>query len=161
MCEKISKKWDNAELNAIKDWFDSGKSFQQIDEMNNFPSGTLYTLVNAIPDYKGRRSSIKKWLGKMLPNMSKIVLQIPEQPKPKARKTAKRMKKKTSLHKDVTDCDKVERQLLRELDEARKKIACLEARQAKDSLMRDFLEGQLKEYRKLVKPSDSKKSNTK
>lgn len=71
------------------------------------------------------------------------------------------MTKKPSLHTSVADSDKIERQLLRELDEARRKIARLEAQQTKDQLRRDFLEGQLEEYRKLVKPSQSKKSNTK
>lgn len=59
------------------------------------------------------------------------------------------------------DSDKIERQLLRELDEARRKIVRLEGQQSKDQLRRDFLEGELEEYRKLVKPSQSKKSNTK
>ncbi|MBD5358758.1 MAG: hypothetical protein HDR88_17510 [Bacteroides sp.] len=50
---------------------------------------------------------------------------------------------------------------MRELEETRKRITRLEAQHKKDSLHRDFLEGQLDEYRKLVKPSQSKKSPTK
>ncbi len=38
------------------------KSFSQIDEEYNFAVGTLFTIVNAIPDYRGTRSSISKWL---------------------------------------------------------------------------------------------------
>lgn len=71
------------------------------------------------------------------------------------------MTRKTSLHESMTDSDKVERQLMRELEEARKKIARLEAQQKKDLLRRDFLEGQIEEYKKLVKPSQSKKLPTK
>ncbi len=69
------------------------------------------------------------------------------------------MPKKTSLPK--SDSDKIERQLRRELDEALSKVARLEALQRKDAIRREFLEEQLVEYRKLVKPSQSKKSNTK
>ncbi len=42
-------------------WHSSGKSFSQIDEEYNFAVGTLFTIVNAIPDYRGTRSSISKW----------------------------------------------------------------------------------------------------
>lgn len=64
------------------------------------------------------------------------------------------MTKKTSLPK--SDNDKVEQQLRRELDEALRKVARLEAQQKKDDIRREFLEEQLIEYRKLVKPSQSK-----
>ena len=69
------------------------------------------------------------------------------------------MSKKTSLNK--SDKDNIEQQLRRELDEALRKVARLEALQKKDAIRREFLEEQLIEYRKLVKPSQSKKSNTK
>ena len=78
---------------------------------------------------------------------------MPEKPKKKKRPVTK----KTSLPKN----DKVEQQLRRELDEALRKVARLEAQQKKDDIRREFLEEQLVEYRKLVKPSQSKKSNTK
>ena len=59
------------------------------------------------------------------------------------------------------DKDEIEQRLRQELDEALKKVAFLEAIQKKDAIRREFLEEQLVEYRKLVKPSQSKKSNTK
>lgn len=157
MSEKNQKTWNKTEISLVKAWYDSGKGFSQLDEENNLASGTFYNIVNSIPDYKGSRRSIGKWLrrhGQMEP------AQTGQTPKPTPKKK-KSMTKKTSLHTSVTDSDKIERQLMRELEEARKKIARLEAQQAKDLLRRDFLEGQLEEYRKLVKPSQSKKSNTK
>ena len=75
----------------------------------------------------------------------------PEKPQNKRRPVTK----KTSLPK--SDNDKVEQQLRRELDEALRKVARLEAQQKKDVIRREFLEEQLIEYRKLVKPSQSKK----
>lgn len=72
------------------------------------------------------------------------------------------MTKKTSLpNKKENEQDKIERQLRKELEDALKKVARLEAQQKKDDLKREFLEEQLIECRKLVKPSQSKKSNTK
>lgn len=157
MNEKIKKFWDNSEIMAVKSWYDSAKGFDQIDRENNFPPGTLFKLVNSIQDYKGTRCSIGKWLRNELRQMESR--QTP--PVKTSSRRRKKMHKKTSLHTAVTDQDRIERQLMRELEEARKKIARLEARQKKDSLRRDFLEGQLEEYRKLVKPSQSKKSHTK
>lgn len=157
MSEKIKKSWNKTEIGLIKAWYDSGKGFAQLDEENNLAFGTLYNIVNSIPDYKGTRRSVSKWLRSQVANE-------PVEQKPTRKSSSKKKKsmtKKTSLHASVTDSDKVERQLMRELEEARKKIARLEAQQAKDQLRRDFLEGQLEEYRKLVKPSQSKKSNTK
>lgn len=156
MSEKIKKSWDNTEINLVRSWYDSGKGFFQIDAENNLPSGTLYNIVNSIPDYKGTRRSIGKWLRRQ----SQTTQAISEKPTKPSSKKKKSMTKKTTLHTSVSDSDKIERQLMRELEEARKKIARLEAQQAKDLLRRDFLEGQLEEYRKLVKPSQSKKSNT-
>ena len=157
MSEKIKKSWDDTEISLVRAWHDSGKGFSQLDEDNNLPSGTLYNMVNSIPDYKGTRRSIGKWLRQQ--NAAKPVEAAKPTKTPSRKK--KSMTKKTSLHTSVTDSDKIERQLIRELEEARKKIARLEAQQAKDMLRRDFLEGQLEEYRKLVKPSQSKKLNTK
>lgn len=156
MSEKIKKSWDDTEIRLIKAWYESGKGFSQLDEENNLECGTLYKIVNSIPDYKGSRRSIGKWLRRHgLTEPAKE----PQSTKTTSNKK-KSMTKKPSLHTIVTDSDKIERQLMRELEEARKKIARLEAQQAKDQLRRDFLEGQLEEYRKLVKPSQSKKSNT-
>ncbi|MDE6578604.1 MAG: hypothetical protein K2K58_10595, partial [Muribaculaceae bacterium] len=104
----------------------------------------------AIPDYRGTRCSLGKWLRRM-----DIKAASSDEPKKKKRP----MSKKSSLRK--SDKDKIERQLRRELDEALKKVARLEALQKKDAIRREFLEEQLVEYRKLVTPSQSKKSNTK
>lgn len=158
MSEENQKNWNKTEISLIKAWYDSGKGFSQLDNENNLPSGTLYNIVNSIPDYKGTRRSVGKWLRKQIPTES-VPVGSPDA-KTKSRKK-RSMPKKASLHTSVTDSDKIERQLMRELEEARKKIARLEAQQAKDHLRRDFLEGQLEEYRKLVKPSQSKKSSTK
>ena len=62
MCEENKKFWDESQISAINAWHSSGKSFSQIDEEYNFAVGTLFTIVNAIPDYRGTRSSISKWL---------------------------------------------------------------------------------------------------
>ena len=110
----------------------------------------LFKLVNAIPDYRGTRCSLGKWLRRM-----DIKAASADEPKKKKRP----MSKKSSLRK--SDNDKIEQQLRRELDEALKKVARLEALQKKDAIRREFLEEQLVEYRKLVTPSQSKKSNTK
>ena len=115
----------------------------------NLPCGTLYKIVNDIPDYRGTRRSLGKWLRRMGATTA-----TPERPKKKKRP----VNKKTSLPQ--SDSEKIEKQLRRELDEALKKVACLEALQKKDAIRREFLEEQLVEYRKLVKPSQSKKSNT-
>ena len=65
MCEENKKFWDESQISAINAWHSSGKSFSQIDEEYNFAVGTLFTIVNAIPDYRGTRSSISKWLRRM------------------------------------------------------------------------------------------------
>ena len=51
MSEEIKKFWDNAEILAVKAWYESTKGFEQIDRENNFAVGTLYRLVNSIQDY--------------------------------------------------------------------------------------------------------------
>ena len=142
MSEEIKKIWDDGELAAVRAWYD------QVEREINLPSGTLFKLVNEIPDYRGTRRSLGKWLRRM-----GAITAMPEKPKKKKRPVTK----KTSLPKN----DKVEQQLRRELDEALRKVARLEAQQKKDDIRREFLEEQLVEYRKLVKPSQSKKSNTK
>ena len=150
MSEETKRNWDDGEIAAVRSWYESTKGFDQIEKEINLPSGTLFRLVNAIPDYRGTRCSLGKWLRRM-----DIKAASADEPKKKKRP----MSKKSSLRK--SDNDKIEQQLRRELDEALKKVARLEALQKKDSIRREFLEEQLVEYRKLVTPSQSKKSNTK
>lgn len=150
MSEEIKKNWDKSEIAAVRAWYESAKSFDQVEKEINMSSGTLYKIVNEIPDYRGTRCSVGKWLRRM-----DALAKIPA----KTKKKKKTMTNKTSLPKN--DTDKIELQLRRELEDALKKIARLEAQEKKDSIRREFLEEQLKEYRKLVKPSQSKKSNTK
>lgn len=150
MSEEIKRNWDDGEIAAIRAWYESTKGFDQVEKEINLPTGTLFKLVNEIPDYRGTRRSLGKWLRRMgatatTPNI--------------LRKKKRPMPEKTSLPK--SENDKIEQQLRRELDAALKKVACLEALQKKDAIKREFLEEQLVEYRKLVKPSQSKKSNTK
>ncbi|MDO5396284.1 MAG: hypothetical protein Q4F07_10035 [Bacteroidales bacterium] len=150
MCEEIKRKWDDGEIAAVRAWYESDKGFDQIEKEINLPSGTLFKIVNEIPDYRGTRRSLGKWLRRMEATHAE-----PSQPQKKKRP----VKKKPSPPK--SDNDKIELQLRRELDEALRKVARLEAQQKKDDIRREFLEEQLIEYRKLVKPSQSKKSNTK
>lgn len=154
MSEEIKRKWDGTEIAAVRAWHDSAKGFHQVEKEINLPAGTLFKLVNEIPDYRGTRRSVGKWLRRM------TVSEIPPE-KPGGKKNSKKtsVTKKTSLPTSGTP--DVELQLRRELEEALRKIERLESRQKKDDLRREFLEGQLEEYRKLVKPSQSKKSNTK
>lgn len=148
MSEEIKKNWDDGEIAAVRAWYESGKGFDQIEREINLPSGTLFKIVNTIPDYRGTRRSLGKWLRRV-----DAIADNVEKPKKK-----KPTVKKPSLPK--TDSEKIERQLRHELDEALKKVARLEAQQKKDDIRREFLEEQLIEYRKLVKPSQSKKSDT-
>ena len=150
MSEEIKRNWDEGEIAAVRTWYESTKGFDQIEKEIKLPSGTLFKLVNAIPNYRGTRCSIGKWL-------RSIGAATPTPAKPKKKKRL--MSKKTSPNK--SDKDNIEQQLRRELDEAIRKVARLEALQKKDTIRREFLEEQLIEYRKLVKPSQSKKSNTK
>lgn len=149
MSEENKRNWDEGEIAAVRTWYESAKGFDQIEKEINLPSGTLFQLVNAIPDYRGTRCSIGKWL-------RRIGAATPTPAKPKKKKRL--MSKKPSLNK--SDKDNIE-QLRRELDEALRKVCRLEALQKKDAIRREFLEEQLIEYRKLVKPSQSKKSSTK
>lgn len=150
MSEEIKKNWDDGEIAAVRAWYESEKGFDQVEREINLPSGTLYKIVNDIPDYRGTRRSLGKWLRRMCATTA-----TPERPKKKKRP----VNNKTSLPQ--SDSEKIEKQLRRELDEALKKVARLEALQKKDAIRREFLEEQLVEYRKLVKLSQSKKSNTK
>lgn len=150
MSEEIKRNWDDGEIAAIRAWYESTKGFDQVEKEINLPTGTLFKLVNEIPDYRGTRRSLGKWLRRM--GATATTPNIP-------RKKKRPMPEKTSLPK--SENDKIEQQLRRELDAALRKVACLEALQKKDAIKREFLEEQLVEYRKLVKPSQSKKSNTK
>lgn len=150
MSEEIKRKWDDGEIAAVRAWYESTKGFDQIEKETNLSSGTLFKLVNEIPDYRGTRCSVGKWL--------RSFGSTPSAPH-RTKKKHRTMSKKTTF-RNKSD-DKIEHQLRRELDQALKKIACLEALQKKDAIRREFLEEQLVEYRKLVKPSQSKKSNTK
>lgn len=151
MSEEIKKNWDDGEIAAVRAWYESTKGFKQVEEEINLPTGTLHKIVNEIPDYRGTRRSLGKWLRRMASS--------PTATEPK--KKTKMTKKPSLPNKKENENDKIERQLRRELEEALKKVARLEAQQKKDNLKREFLEEQLIEYRKLVKPSQSKKSNTK
>lgn len=157
MSEEIKTNWNKSEISLVRMWHDTSKGFSQLDSENNLAPGTLFKIVNSIPDYKGSRASIGRWLIRMERSQSSGC----ESKKRNKVSKKKSMTRKTSLHESLTDSDKVERQLMRELEEARKKIARLEAQQKKDLLRRDFLEGQIEEYKKLVKPSQSKKLPTK
>lgn len=150
MSEEIKKNWDDGEIASVRAWYESSKGFNEIEKEINLPSGTLLRLVNEIPDYRGTRCSIGKWVRRMSGTG-----RTTDKPKKKNRPMAKKIPFPNG------DNDKVERQLRRELDEALKKVADLEALRKKDAIRREFLEEQLVEYRRLVKPSQSKKSNTK
>lgn len=150
MKEENNRNWDDGETAAVRAWYESEKGFGQVERETNLPPGTLYKLVNEIPDYRGTRRSLGRWHRRMFgecPGQAPA----PEKDKP--------MTKETTLPE--AGCGKEERRLRKELDEALKKVTRLEARQKKEDLRREFLEEQLAEYRKLVKPSQSKKSNTK
>ncbi|MDE6205166.1 MAG: hypothetical protein K2F66_03485 [Duncaniella sp.] len=150
MSEEIKRNWDDGEIAAVRAWYESTKGFDQVEKEINLSTGTLFKLVNEIPDYRGTRRSLGKWLRRM--GATATTPNIP-------RKKKRPMPEKTSLPK--SENDKIEQQLRRELDAVLKKVASLEALQKKDAIKREFLEEQLVEYRKLVKPSQSKKSNTK
>lgn len=150
MCEEIKRNWDEGEIAAVQAWDESTKGFEQIEKEIKLPSGTLFKLVNAIPDYRGTRCSLGKWGRRM--DMSTSI-------KNKSKNNKRLMSDKTTFPEN--DGDRIEWQLRRELDEALRKIASLEALRKKDAVRREFPEEQLVEYRKLVKPSQSKKSSTK
>lgn len=165
MCEEIKKSWDDSQISAIKSWYDSGKSFNQIDEAYNFEAGTLFKIVNEIPDYRGTRSSISRWLRRMtgaaIPGSgcsAKHQTAVPAAPVPAKKK--KKMTKKLSPSSNLTDTEKTIYELTKKLNAANKKIEKLEADKKKAEIREEFKDGVIAEYKKLVKPAQSKKSTT-
>lgn len=65
MREEIKKNWNDGEIAAVRARYGSTKGFKQVEEEINLPAGTLYKIVNGIPDYRGTRRSIGKWLRRM------------------------------------------------------------------------------------------------
>lgn len=166
MCEEIKKIWDDSQISAVKAWHDSGKSFSQIDEEYNFEAGTLFKTVNAIPDYRGTRSSIRKWLrrqtGAYIPGSGCHAAMVQTETKSPQRTATKRnMTKKISPSTNLTDTEKTILELTRKLNAANRKIEKLEADRKKAELREEFKDGVIAEYEKLVKPAQSKKSTTK
>ena len=53
MSEEIKKIWDDGEIAAVRAWHESEKGFDQVEREINLPSGTLFRIVNEIPDYRG------------------------------------------------------------------------------------------------------------
>lgn len=166
MCEENKKSWDESQISAIKAWHDSGKSFSQIDEEYNFATGTLFTIVNAIPDYRGTRSSISKWLRRMTGAFiygsgCRATKATVSQAPPAHTAKNKRMTKKPSPSANLTDTEQTILDLTRKLNAANRKIEKLEADKKKAELREEFQNGVIAEYKKLVKPAQSKKSTTK
>ena len=62
MNEKINQNQDELLLNCIQEWYETNKSFGQIEREKNLAAGTLIRKLNSIQDYKGTRRSIGKWL---------------------------------------------------------------------------------------------------
>ena len=157
MSEKINQNQDKLLMKCIQEWYETNKSFGQIEREQNLVSGTMLQKLNSIQDYRGTRRSIGKWLR----NNHKIgVGAVINETAPVKVATRKRRGRKPTSKK-LNEQEKIEKQLLRELEEARKKIERLEAQKKKDDLRIMFYEGQIQEYKKIVKPSQSKKSNTK
>lgn len=156
MNEKINRNQDEFLFKCIQEWYETNKSFGQIEREQNLAAGTMLKKLNSIQDYKGTRRSIGKWLrsnhkigGEGVIKGTTPVPIVKNRPGRKPRP------------KQLKEQEKIEKQLMRELEEAHKKIERLEAQKKKDDLRIMFYEGQLQEYRKIVKPSESKKSNTK
>ena len=138
----------------------------KIDEEYNFAVGTLFTIVNAIPDYRGTRSSISKWLrrmtGALIPGSGCRTTKAISSPATPAQTTKKKgMTKKTSPSARLTDTEQTILDLTRKLNAAIRKIEKLEADRKKAELREEFQSGVIAEYKKLVKPAQSKKSTTK
>lgn len=166
MCEENKKSWDESQISAIKAWHESGKSFSQIDEQYNFAAGTLFNIVNAIPDYRGTRSSISKWLRRMtgafIPGQGCRPTTSTESPTVRTQTTQKKkMSRKPSSSTNLTDTEQTILDLTRKLNAANRKIEKLEADRKKAELREEFRNGVIAEYKKLVKPAQSKKSTTK
>ena len=157
MSEEINQNQDEVLLKCIQEWYETNKSFGQIEREQNLASGTMLQKLNSIQDYRGTRRSIGKWLR----NNHKIGGEaVIKGRAPVMVATRKRPGHKPAAKK-LNGQEKIEKQLMRELEEARKKIERLEAQKKKDELRIMFYEGQIQEYKKIVKPSESKKSNTK
>lgn len=166
MCEENKKFWDASQISAIQAWHGSGKSFHQIDEEYNFASGTLFSIVNAIPDYRGTRSSISKWLRRMtgafIPGSGcRPTTRAASSSAPVQTTKKKKMSKKPSPSTNLTDTEQTILDLTRKLNAANRKIEKLEADKKKAELREEFQNGVIAEYKKLVKPAQSKKSTTK
>lgn len=166
MCEENKKCWDDSQISAVKAWHDSGKSFSQIDEEYNLEAGTLFKIVNDIPDYRGTRSSIRKWLrrqtGAYIPGLGCPSSMVQAETKtPRRTATKKNMTRKPSPSTNLTDTEKTILELTRKLNAANRKIEKLEADKQKAELREEFKDGVIAEYEKLVKPARSKKSITK
>ena len=157
MSAKINQNQDKLLLKCIQEWYETNKSFGQIEREQNLAAGTMLQKLNSIQGYRGTRRSIGKWLR----NNHKIEVEaVIRETTPVKVATRKRPGRKPTSKK-LNEQEKIEKQLMRELEEARKKIARLEAQKKKDDLRLMFYEGQIQEYKKIVRPSQSKKSNTK
>ena len=162
MCEENKKSWDESQISAIKAWHDSRKSFSQINEEYNFAAGTLFSIVNAIPDYRGTRSSISKWLRRMtgafIPGSGcRAITAVASSATPAQTTKKKRMTKKTSPSTNLTDTEQTILDLTRKLNAANRKIEKLEADRKKAELREEFQNGVIAEYKKLVKPAQPEK----
>ena len=144
-------------MKCIQEWYETNKSFGQIEREQNLAAGTMLQKLNSIPDYRGTRRSIGKWLR----NNHKIGVEVVIKETAPVKVAPKKRPGRKPISKKLNGQEKIEKQLLRELEEARKKIVRLEAQKKKDDLRIMFYEGQIQEYKKIVKPSQSKKSNTK
>ena len=156
MNEKINQNQDELLLKCIQEWYETNKSFGQIEREKHLAAGTMIQKLNSIQDYKGTRRSIGKWLR----SNHKIGSEVVIKETPPVSVIKKRPGRKPRP-KQLNEQEKIEKQLMRELEEARRKIERLEAQKKRDDLRIMFYEGQIEEYRKIVKPSQSKKSNTK
>lgn len=166
MSEEIKKNWDDSQISAIMSWYDSGKSFSQIDKQYNFGAGTLFKIVNAIPDYRGTRSSISRWLRRMTGaavsgSGCRANVQRVQTARQAPAKKNKKMTKKLTPSSNLTDTERTILELTRKLNAANRKIERLEADKKKAELREEFKDGVIAEYKKLVKPAQSKKSTTK
>ena len=157
MSEKINQNQDKVLLKCIKEWYETNKSFCQIEREQNLASGTMLQKLNSIQDYRGTRRSIGKWLR----NNHKIGVEAVINETAPVMVAAKKRPGRKPTSKKLNEQEKIEKQLMRELEEAHKKIERLEAQKKKGDLRIMFYEGQIQEYKKIVKPSASKKSSTK
>ena len=130
MNEKINQNQDEVLLKCIQEWYETKKSFGQIEREQNLAVGTMLQKLNSIQDYRGTRRSIGKWLrnnhkigGEAVIKETTQVIVIP-----------KKRRDRKPISKKLNEQEKIEKQLMRELEEARKKIERLEAQKKKDDL---------------------------